>query len=126
LEAIAENEPGRSGKSGESGQIDYIELSHYAGMTEAMCEQIVAEAKQRCDIDAVQIVHRVGKLYAGDQIVFVAVASRHRDEAFLASQFIMDYLKTRATIWKKEVGTRGQKWLGVKDKDEYAAKRWIK
>ena len=69
-------------------------------------------------------MHRVGKIYSSEQIVFISVASRHRDNAFQASQFIMDYLKTRATFWKKEVGTRGEQWLGRKDKDVSASKRW--
>jgi len=113
--------------SNESKQtIDYIELTHYSGMTEKMCLQVVQEAKQRFSFDAVRIVHRVGKLYAGDQIVLVAIASRHRDASFEAAQYIMDYLKNRAPIWKKEVGARGEQWLGLKAKDASSLKRWAK
>ena len=107
-------------------QIDYLELEHYAGMTEALCKDIVDQAEQRYPFDAATVVHRVGKLYAAEQIVMVAVASRHRENAFQAAQFIMDYLKTRATIWKKEVGARGEQWIGMKDKDTKATQRWEK
>lgn len=106
--------------------IDYLELQHYPGMTESLCQQIIDEARERFPFDAIRVVHRVGKIYAAEQIVLVAVASRHRDNAFQAAQYIMDYLKTRATLWKKEVGTRGESWLGVKDKDAVAAKSWAK
>ena len=89
-----------------------------------MCEQILDDAHQRYPYDQARIIHRVGKLYASDQIVMVAIASRHRENAFQAAQFIMDYLKTRATFWKKEVGARGEQWLGIKQKDQQAAERW--
>jgi molybdopterin synthase catalytic subunit len=104
--------------------IDYLELTHYEGMTQRLCQQIVDEARTRYPFDAARVVHRVGKLYSADQIVMVAIASRHRDAAFSAAQFIMDYLKTRATLWKKEVGSRGEQWIGVKDKDSAAADKW--
>lgn len=106
--------------------IEYLELTHYHGMTETLCQQIVDEARARYPFDAARVIHRVGKLYSGDQIVMVAIASRHRDAAFNAAQFIMDYLKTRATLWKKEVGTRGQQWIGIKGKDAAAVNRWSK
>lgn len=104
--------------------IDHIELTHYAGMTEALCQQIVDEAHDQYQFDAATVIHRVGKLSAGEQIVLVAIASRHRDKGFAAAQFIMDYLKTRATLWKKEIGSRGTQWIGLKDKDAQAAERW--
>lgn len=112
--------------SDQQEHIDHIELSHYAGMTEGLCQQIVAEAQTRYKCDAVHLIHRVGKIYAAEQIVLVGVASRHRQGAFATAQFIMDYLKTRATLWKKEVGARGEHWVGLKDKDTNAAKRWSK
>ena len=108
----------------EKAQVDFIELEHYAGMTETLCTAIIDEAWQRFGFDSARIVHRVGKLEAGDQIVFVAVASRHRSSAFDAAQFIMDYLKTRATFWKKEVGDHGERWLGIKESDKKASERW--
>lgn len=105
-------------------KIDYIELQHYPGMTESLCQEIIDQARQRYPFHGVRLIHRVGKIYANEQIVMVAVASRHRQNAFQAAQFIMDYLKTRATFWKKEVGTRGDHWLGIKDSDQAASKRW--
>jgi len=108
----------------EDEKIDYLELEHYPGMTERLCEDIIDEAMQRYPFDNVRLIHRVGKLAACDQIVMVAVAARHRENAFQAAQFIMDYLKTRVTFWKKEVGQRGEQWLGLKDKDTLAASRW--
>ncbi len=104
--------------------IDYLELEHYPGMTETLCQEIVDDARQRYPFDVARVVHRVGRIYAHEQIVMVSVASRHRDNAFHAAQFIMDYLKIRATFWKKEVGTKGQHWLGRKGKDVRAIERW--
>ena len=104
--------------------IEYLELQHYAGMTETMCQQIVDNAREKFSIDALRLVHRVGKLTANEQIVFVGVASRHRDSAYRASQYIMDYLKTNAPIWKKEVGCRGAQWVGMKQVDKIAVERW--
>ncbi len=105
-------------------RVDHIELSHYAGMTETLCESICQQANERFPYDAARVVHRVGKLAAGAQIVFVAVASRHRENAFQAAQYIMDYLKTNATLWKKEVGSRGENWVGMKENDQQATLRW--
>lgn len=104
--------------------VDYIELQHYAGMTESLCEQICREAIGRFSVHHIRVVHRVGKLTGGDQIVFVASASPHRKSAFDAAQYVMDYLKTRATLWKKEVGTRGDNWVGMKTSDKEAVERW--
>jgi len=104
--------------------ISHLELEHYPEMTERLCQQIIDDAAERYPFDVARVIHRVGKIAAHEQIVMVAVASRHRHNAFHAAQFIMDYLKTRATFWKKEVGTKGERWLGRKDKDISAAKRW--
>jgi molybdopterin synthase catalytic subunit len=109
-----------------SETIDFLELEHYPGMTESLCQEIIDQARQRFPFDFARVIHRVGRIHASEQIVMVAVASRHRDNAFQASQFIMDYLKTRATFWKKEVGVKGQQWLGQKDKDLSATLRWEK
>ena len=108
----------------QNRQIEYIELTHYAGMTESLCQKIVDEAHELYSLDAIRVIHRVGKLYAKEQIVMVAVASSHREQAFKACQFVMDYLKTRATLWKKEVGECGENWVGLKEKDIAAADRW--
>ncbi|MFT6407817.1 MAG: molybdopterin synthase catalytic subunit [Arenicella sp.] len=107
-----------------SETIDFLELEHYPGMTESLCQEIIDQARQRFPFDVARVIHRVGRIHASEQIVMVAVASRHRDNAFQAAQFIMDYLKTRATFWKKEVGVKGEQWLGRKDKDLSATERW--
>ena len=110
--------------SNSDNNIQYLELEHYPGMTESLCKEIISEASERYSFDKAKVIHRVGKIYASEQIVMVAVASRHRDNAFKAAEFIMDYLKTRATFWKKEVGDQGEHWLGLKDNDIAATKRW--
>ena len=99
-------------------------LEHYAGMTESLLQQIVDQAKSRWSVEAVRIIHRVGELRANEQIVFVGVASVHRNDAFNCAQFIMDYLKTKATIWKKEITERGSKWIEQRNSDLEAANRW--
>lgn len=105
-------------------EIKYLELEHYPGMTEKLCQDIIDQARERFNFDKARVVHRVGKILANEQIVMVAVASDHRETAFQAAQYIMDYLKTKATFWKKEVGAKGQQWLGQKHKDKSALKRW--
>lgn len=105
-------------------QITHLELEHYPGMTESICESIIADAMHRFEISYVQVVHRVGKILANEHIVLVLVAASHRRAAFDAAQYIMDFLKTDAPFWKKEVGTRGAHWLGLKRKDQQAAERW--
>jgi len=110
----------------QNRRIEYIELTHYAGMTESLCQKIINEAHELYSLDAIRVIHRVGKIYASEQIVMVAVTSSHREQAFKACQFIMDYLKTRATLWKKEVGELGENWVGLKEKDQTAASRWSK
>ncbi|NND82839.1 MAG: molybdenum cofactor biosynthesis protein MoaE [Gammaproteobacteria bacterium] len=112
-------------QAGDAEKIDYIELQHYDGMTQRLCEEIVDDAQQRFPFVAATVVHRVGRLSADQQIVLVTVASQHRGNAFNAAQFIMDYLKTRATLWKKEVGSRGEQWVGMKQSDRAAAARWV-
>ena len=92
-------------------QINYLNLEHYPGMTEKIINNICSEAKSRWNIEKVRVVHRVGEINVGDQIVFVGVASRHRREAFNACEFIMDYLKKDAPFWKKEFYESGSEWL---------------
>ena len=107
-----------------SDKITHLELEHYPGMTERLCEDIIDQANQRYPFDQARVIHRVGKIAATEQIVMVAVASRHRENAFKAAQYIMDFLKTRATFWKKEIGERGEQWVSQKDKDLHALDRW--
>lgn len=101
-----------------------LELEHYPGMTEASIAAIVRDARARWQLGAVRVIHRVGRLAPGDQIVLVGVSSAHRHEAFAACEFIMDYLKTRAPIWKKEIGTGAACWVESRDSDAHAASRW--
>lgn len=100
-------------------------LEHYPGMTEHSLAQIVEEAHRRWPLLECRVIHRVGRLELGDQIVFVGVASHHREAAFEACHFIMDYLKTRAPFWKKETTAGGEeRWVEAKDSDTQAARKW--
>ena len=108
----------------DAAQVSTLTLEHYPGMTEKALAQIVDDAKQRWDIYDALVIHRVGPLKPGDQIVLVAVTSAHRGESFAACQFIMDYLKTRAPFWKKEKTPEGERWVEARASDEDAAARW--
>jgi molybdopterin synthase catalytic subunit len=100
-------------------------LEHYPGMTEAELTRVEADAHKRWPLQASSIVHRVGKLKPGENIVLVVTASAHREAAFAAAEFLMDYLKTRAPFWKKEVTAGGdERWVGFRDSDDVAAERW--
>jgi len=99
-------------------------LEHYPGMTEAALEEICAEAGQRWNIIDSLVIHRFGALRPLDQIVLVAVTSAHREQAFAACAFIMDFLKTRAPFWKKETTAAGGRWVEAKGSDDAAAARW--
>ena len=101
-----------------------LELEHYPGMTEKALNEIRDEAHRRWHLENSLIIHRVGPLQPLDQIVLVATASRHRQDAFEAAQFIMDYLKTRAPFWKKEQTPDGHRWVDARDSDRAAAERW--
>jgi molybdopterin synthase catalytic subunit len=108
----------------DAAQVSGLTLEHYAGMTEAALEAIVDEARRRFDIRDALVIHRVGALAPGDQIVLVAVTSAHRGMAFDACEFVMDYLKTRAPFWKKERRPDGERWVEARASDEEAAQRW--
>ena len=110
--------------AGETPAVQAMSLEHYPGMTEKALQAIVEEARGRWDICGVRVIHRVGRLVPGDHIVFVAVASAHRGEAFAACEFIMDYLKTRAPFWKKEETAAGGRWVDARESDDHAAGRW--
>ena len=99
-------------------------LEHYPGMTERAIEVIIAEAKTRWNIFDATVIHRVGALKPRDRIVLVAVCGGHRGESFAACEFIMDFLKTRAPFWKKEVTPQGERWVDAKNSDDVAAARW--
>lgn len=101
-----------------------LTLEHYPGMTEKALAEIVTEARQRWALQQVTVIHRVGELFPGDEIVFVGVSSAHRGNAFAATEFIMDYLKTRAPFWKREATAEGDRWVDARDSDHQAAERW--
>lgn len=101
-----------------------MELEHYPGMTEKSISAMMAEAQQRFDIYAARVIHRVGLLHPEDQIVWVAVTSAHRGESFKACEFLMDYLKTQAPFWKKEVTPEGARWVDARVSDDQALARW--
>ena len=101
-------------------------LEHYPGMTEDSIRKIAAEAMERWKVMDCTVIHRYGELEPNDQIVMVAVASAHRGDAFAACEFIMDYLKTRAPFWKREVTPEGARWVDARDSDDSAATRWQK
>ncbi len=108
----------------ENSDVTSLALEHYPGMTEKTIADIIAQAKQRWPLLAVRVIHRIGELRTTDQIVFVGVASRHRGAAFSACEFIMDFLKTQAPFWKKEMSNAGTRWVDARRSDEDAAARW--
>ncbi len=105
-------------------RIGAMTLEHYPGMTEKMLARIEAEAKERWPLEASLIVHRVGRLEPGERIVLVATASAHRQAAFDACQFLIDWLKTKAPFWKLEETSEGAKWVRARAGDDTAAARW--
>ena len=107
-------------------KISGMTLEHYPGMTETQLAEIEAEAQRRWPLDAVLIIHRYGPLKPGDQIVLVATASAHRDAAFEACRFLIDWLKTKAPFWKLEGTDQGEKWVAADARDDAAAARWVK
>ncbi|MEM9782481.1 MAG: molybdopterin synthase catalytic subunit MoaE [Pseudomonadota bacterium] len=107
---------------GRSDQV--MELEHWPGVTERELEKIVVEAEARWPLSGVRVIHRHGPLSPGERIVLVLAASRHRQAAFEAAAFMMDYLKTRAPFWKKEAGPEGAQWVDTRDSDDTAAARW--
>jgi molybdopterin synthase catalytic subunit len=109
---------------GDQSDVKAIKLQHYSGMTEKALQQICDEAHQRWELYGIRIVHRVGRLLPADPIVLVITASAHRRDAFEACMFLMDYLKTRAPLWKKEITAQGGHWVEAKDSDATASLRW--
>jgi molybdopterin synthase catalytic subunit len=113
-----------SGLVRDTGGLAAMELEHYPGMTEKALAAIESRAVARWDLAASLIVHRYGRLLPGEQIMMVATAAPHRQAAFEAAEFLMDYLKSRAPFWKKEFGRDGARWVTAKDEDEGALDRW--
>jgi molybdopterin synthase catalytic subunit len=108
----------------DGGGLEAMELEHYPGMTEKALAGIEAEARARWPLEGCLIVHRYGRLAPGEQIMMVATASAHREAAFAAAAFLMDYLKSRAPFWKKETGAGGARWVEARAADEAALERW--
>ena len=110
----------------QQGAVTEMTLEHYPGMTERELQRIETEACARWPLQASLIVHRTGGLKPGDNIVLVVTASEHRDAAFDAARFLMDYLKTSAPFWKRETGQSGSRWVEAESSDESASARWNK
>lgn len=108
----------------EGDAVSTMTLEHYPGMTEKSIAGIIDEAAGRWQVLDALVIHRVGTLRPTDQIVLVMVASAHRGDAFAACEFIMDYLKTRAPFWKKEMTPQGGRWVDARISDDAAAERW--
>ena len=108
----------------QGNDVTGLYLEHYPAMTEKALAKIITEAKNRWPLSRVRLIHRVGQLYLSDQIVFVGVSSSHREAAFEACHFIMDYLKKQAPFWKKETTKKGDWWVESLDKDVKALDKW--
>ncbi|HSR55778.1 MAG TPA: molybdenum cofactor biosynthesis protein MoaE [Alphaproteobacteria bacterium] len=112
------------GADREEKAVRGMTLEHYPGMTEKMLTRIEEEARSRWPLDESLIIHRVGRLEPGDNIVLVVCASAHREDALNACSFLIDWLKTKAPFWKSEATDEGEKWVKARDKDDVLASRW--
>jgi molybdopterin synthase catalytic subunit len=110
--------------SNEQREVMSLELEHYPGMTQKSIEAILREASERWPLLSAAVVHRVGLMHPGDPIVWVGASSAHREAAFSACEFVMDYLKARAPFWKKEIGPDGEHWVDARETDSGRAERW--
>lgn len=110
----------------EGDKISAMTLEHYPGMTEKQLADIEAQARERWPLEEVLIIHRYGRMEPGERIVLVAAASSHRDAAFEAARFLMDWLKTKAPFWKLEESEKGGNWVDARESDDVAAARWKK
>lgn len=108
----------------DGDNVSAMELEHYPGMTEKSLAAIVQKARERWELKDVTVIHRVGPLLPSDQIVLTMVSSDHRREAFEASEYIMDWLKTEAPFWKKETTPEGARWVDARESDDLARSRW--
>jgi molybdopterin synthase catalytic subunit len=104
--------------------LEAMEIEHYPGMTEAALTEIAEQAMSRWALGDLLVIHRYGRLVPGEMIMMVATASRHRKDAFEAAEFLMDYLKSRAPFWKREITATGAAWVPARDEDEEALNRW--
>ena len=111
---------------GEKGKLAALELEHYPGMAEREIARVVEEARARWPVGGIRVIHRYGRIAPGEDIVLVVAAGSHRGEAFAAAEYVMDFLKTRAPFWKREIlvdGTAGE-WVDAKEEDDKAAAKW--
>ena len=106
------------------GGLDAMEIEHYPGMTEKAIEKIAKEALSRWNLGDILVIHRYGRLQPDEVIMMVATSAPHRADAFQGAEFIMDFLKSRAPFWKKEVGGDSVDWVAARDEDEDALSRW--
>jgi len=104
--------------------MEAMEIEHYPGMTEAALMDIAEQAMARFSLGDALVIHRYGRLVPGEMIMMVATAARHRKNAFEAAEFLMDYLKSRAPFWKREISAKGADWVAARDEDEAALDRW--
>lgn len=111
-------------RDNEAGTLQEMQIEHYPGMTEKALTSIAQEARERWELDDVLVIHRHGHLRPGEMIMMVATAARHRRAAFESADFLMDYLKSRAPFWKREITSEGADWVAAKEDDEAALKRW--
>ncbi len=109
---------------GDRPDIQGMFLEHYPGMTEKCLHNLIIQARKKWHIHQVTIIHRIGSLKLDDQIVFVGISSAHRADAFAACEFIMDYLKTDAPFWKKEINTHSSEWVEAKASDQARKLKW--
>ncbi|WP_299723769.1 molybdenum cofactor biosynthesis protein MoaE [uncultured Tateyamaria sp.] len=107
-----------------AGGLEVMEIEHYPGMTQSALEEIATQAVSRWSLEDALVIHRHGPLRVGEMIMMVATAARHRKDAFEAAEFLMDYLKSRAPFWKREVTSDGAAWVEAKAADEDALDRW--
>jgi molybdopterin synthase catalytic subunit len=110
--------------AGDAAQVHALTLEHYPGMTQTSLQSIAEQAMTRFNLHAVRVVHRVGTFLPSDAIVWVGVAASHRQAAFDGCAYVMDYLKTQAPFWKKEVTPAGERWVDARDSDTSAQLRW--
>lgn len=113
-------------RNNAEGTLEYMDIEHYPAMTEAALGQIANDALTKWSLEDAMIIHRYGRLHVGEMIMMVATAARHRKDAFEAAEFLMDFLKSRAPFWKKEISGEGAHWVAAREEDEDALTRWPK
>ncbi len=111
-------------RNNAAGTLEHMQIEHYPAMTQKALEAISNEALTRWQLEDAKVIHRFGALKPGEMIMMVATAAPHRKDAFEAAEFLMDYLKSRAPFWKKEVSSDDASWVAAKEEDEAALGRW--